>query len=74
MRTRMRSSRALARRSARMRCARRWVVERTMRWLMKKRRLVVDYETLPETSESFIYITMVHLMLKRLANNEAKIA
>jgi hypothetical protein len=22
---------------------------------MKKRRLVVDYETLPETSESFIY-------------------
>ena len=36
---------------------RRWVVERTFAWLMKKRRLIVDYETLPETSESFIYIT-----------------
>ena len=47
--------------------ARRWVVERTFAWLMKKRRLIVDYETLPETSESFIYITMVRLMLRRLA-------
>jgi len=47
--------------------ARRWVVERTFAWLMKKRRLVVDYEQLPETSESLIYIAMVHLILKRLA-------
>ena len=52
--------------------ARRWVVERTFAWLMKKRRLVVDYETLSETSESFVYITMIHLMLKRLANNKTK--
>ena len=52
--------------------ARRWVVERTFAWLMKKRRLVVDYETLSETSESFIYITMIHLMLKRLANKKTK--
>jgi hypothetical protein len=34
---------------------------------MKKRRLGVDYEKLPETSECFIYMAMVHLMLKRLA-------
>ncbi len=47
--------------------ARRWVVERTFAWLLKKRRLVVDYEKLPENSECFIYIAMVHLMLKRLA-------
>lgn len=46
--------------------ARRWVVERTFAWLLKKRRLVVDYEKLPENSECFIYIAMVHLMLKRL--------
>ena len=45
---------------------RRWVVERTFAWLLKKRRLVVDYEELPETSECFIYIAMVHLMLRRL--------
>jgi putative transposase len=53
--------------------ARRWVVERTFAWLMKKRRLVVDYETLPETSESFIYITMVHLMLRRLARSKIRL-
>jgi putative transposase len=50
--------------------ARRWVVERTFAWLLKKRRLVVDYETLPETSESLIYIAMVHLMLRRLAKGK----
>ena len=46
--------------------ARRWVVERTFAWLIKKRRLIVDYEKLPETSESLIYLAMVNLMLKRL--------
>ena len=40
--------------------ARRWVVERTFAWLMQKRRLVVDYEKLPETSESLIYIAMLY--------------
>jgi putative transposase len=50
--------------------AKRWVVERTFAWLIKKRRLVVDYEKLPETSECFIYIAMVHLMLKRLAQEK----
>ena len=54
--------------------ARRWVVERTFAWLIQKRRLVVDYEKLSETSESFIYIAMVHLMLKRLAQNKQQIA
>lgn len=45
---------------------RRWGGKRTFAWLMKKRRLVIDYEELPETSECFIYIAMVHLMLRRL--------
>ena len=48
--------------------ARRWVVERTFAWLLQKRRLVVDYEKLPENSESLIYIAMVHLMSKRLSH------
>lgn len=52
--------------------ARRWVVERTFAWLIKKRRLVVDYEKLPETSESLIYLAMVHLMLKRLAHYQVQ--
>jgi transposase len=44
----------------------RWIVERTFGWLMKQRRLVRDYEYLPETSESFIYLAMIRLMLRRL--------
>jgi putative transposase len=46
---------------------RRWVVERTFAWLVHQRRLARDYERLPETSEAFIYIAMIRLMVRRLA-------
>lgn len=45
----------------------RWVVERTFGWLMNCRRLVRDYEGLPETSETFIYLAMIRIMVRRLA-------
>ncbi len=45
----------------------RWVVERTFGWLMGCRRLVRDYELLPETSETFIYLASIRIMLRRLA-------
>ena len=45
----------------------RWVVERTFGWLMGCRRLVRDYELLPETSETFIYLAMIQIMVRRLA-------
>jgi len=45
----------------------RWIVERTFGWLNWCRRLSKDYELLPQTSESFIYIAMIRLMVKRLA-------
>jgi putative transposase len=45
---------------------RRWVVERTISWLNGYRRLSRDYEFRPETSEAFIQIAMIHLMLHRL--------
>ena len=46
---------------------RRWVVERTFAWLGRCRRLSKDYEALPETSEAWLQVAMIHLMLKRLA-------
>jgi len=48
---------------------RRWVVERTFAWLVRYRRLMVDYEYLPETSEAMIQAAMTHLMLRRLHPN-----
>ena len=45
---------------------RRWVVERTFAWLNNCRRLSKDYEALTETSETFIYVAMTRLMLRRL--------
>lgn len=45
----------------------RWVVERTFGWLMSCRRLVRDYEKLPDTSETFIYLAMIRILVRRLA-------
>ncbi|HEX8983269.1 MAG TPA: IS5 family transposase [Ktedonobacterales bacterium] len=46
---------------------RRWVVERTFAWFSHNRRLSKDYERLCATSETWIYLTMIRLMLRRLA-------
>jgi transposase len=44
---------------------RRWVVERTIGWLMQHRRLARDYETLPETSATMVRIAMIDNLTKR---------
>jgi putative transposase len=46
---------------------RRWVVERTIAWLNRARRLSKDYERRTDTSEAMTKISMVHLMIHRLA-------
>jgi putative transposase len=45
----------------------RWIVERTFGWLMRYRRLTMDYEVLTQTAEAFIYAAMVRIMVRRLA-------
>lgn len=47
--------------------AQRWKVERTFGWLNWCRRLSKDYEILPQSSEAFIYVANIRLMLRRLA-------
>lgn len=44
----------------------RWIVERTFGWFGRYRRLSKDYEMLPNSSEAVIYLSMTHLMLRRL--------
>jgi putative transposase len=45
----------------------RWIVERTLGWFNRYRRLSKDYELLPRTSEAIIRVAMIHLMIRRLA-------
>ena len=46
---------------------RRWVVERTIAWIGRYRRLSQDDEYLPESRETMISLAMSRLMRRRLA-------
>ena len=46
---------------------RRWVVERTLSWICRRRRCVRDYERLPEHHEAMVKWAMVIVMSRRLA-------
>ena len=48
----------------------RWIVERTFAWLSTWRRLSKDYEVLPSSEEAWIYIAMIRIMLRRLAQTQ----
>ena len=44
----------------------RWVVERTLAWICRNRRLAKDYEHLTAVSEAFVKLAMIRLMTARL--------
>ncbi len=44
----------------------RWVIERTFGWLMQRRRLVRDYEALPQRSRAMIHWAMANEMAREL--------
>jgi len=44
----------------------RWIVERTFAWFEGSRRLSKDYEVLPETTEIFIRLAMIKIMLNKI--------
>lgn len=45
----------------------RWIVERTLSWINRYRRLAKDFERFGKTVRSWIFLAMTRLMLKRLA-------
>src|SRR5262249_36206206 len=48
-----------------------WIVERTLGWLGRQRRLSKDYEHKLQTSETLLKLAMIRLMLRRLARSPA---
>jgi transposase len=47
---------------------RRWVVERTLAWLGRCRRLAKDFENLTRMALAFVRLASIRLMLRRLCN------
>jgi transposase len=45
----------------------RWIVERTLAWISRCRRLARDYERHARKAAAFVRLAMVRLMLRRLA-------
>ena len=47
------------------------MAERTFAWIARNRRMSRDYEFFAETTEALVYLSMIRLMLKRLAKGAA---
>ena len=46
---------------------RRWVVERTLAWLNRNRRLAKDFEASIASAKAWVYIASVQVLIRRLA-------
>jgi len=44
----------------------RWIVERTLSWIRRNRRLARDVEHLARTAEALVKLAMIKIMLRRL--------
>ena len=49
----------------------RWIVERTLAWISRNRRLARDYERYARTVAAFTKLAMIRLMLRRLTRSTA---
>ena len=47
----------------------RWIVERTLAWISRCRRLARDYERHARKAAAFVRLAMIRLMLRRLATS-----
>jgi transposase len=45
----------------------RWIVERTLAWISRNRRLCRDYERHARKAAAFVRLAMIRIMLRRLA-------
>src|SRR6185295_8156758 len=52
---------------------RRWVVERTLAWFGRNRRLAKDFERTIASSEGWLYLASVQLLARRLARPRAQV-
>jgi putative transposase len=52
---------------------RRWVVERSLAWLARNRRLAKDYERKVQTSETLTEVAATRLVLRRLGNSAEQV-
>ncbi len=51
----------------------RWIVERTLGWFNRYRRLSKDYEQDPRMSEGMVYLASIRLMLRRLDKQKRRV-
>ena len=51
---------------------RRWVVERTLAWLNRNRRLAKDFETTIASATAWLFCASVQLLTRRTASQKAK--
>jgi putative transposase len=52
----------------------RWIVERTLGWLNRSRRLSKNFERLTASSEAMVYLAMLPVMARRLAKQQTVFA